>query len=84
MLVKKIVEQGENYTFEQINSDKSGFKVKLAQRMGLPKEYYSNLIVGNTDLKGNVVVTLTPDAKDGFKHDVMMKNLLADGATEKC
>ena len=79
---KETVNQGETYTFTELNSEKEGsFKVGLANRLGIPKDAWGDLVIGETDLKGSLKVTLNPDSKK-YDHNVVMKKLLADGATE--
>jgi hypothetical protein len=78
LLQSQTVVQGDGFIVPELNDDKSGFKVKLAAAIGLPIDKIKDLIVGQTDLKGNVQVTLAQGDEAGKNYDpaVIKKNLM--------
>lgn len=75
LLKNETVLQREGYLFPQLNDKDSPLKLRLAQEIGLKNP--ENLIIGQTDLDGHVIVQLAPvGSQKDYDPEAAKKGLL--------
>jgi len=84
LLQTQTVYQGDGFVIPGLNSDKeNSFKDQLARVIGLPGDKLKDLVIGQTDGKGNLQVTLASGDEAGKNYDpaAIRKNLLQFNGT---
>ncbi len=85
LMQKETVLQKEGYNFQFLNDEKSPFKLKLASELGIPKEGVSDLIIGQTDANGRVIVKLNKSTKEdrqGYDYAAAFEKLKKFGGAD--
>lgn len=64
--------QRPGYNFTQLNENEGEFKKRIAQEIGVKDKFIGDIIIGQTDLDGRVVVTLQPSDESKKAYDTKL------------
>lgn len=69
LMAEQTILQREGYNFPQINDKDNNFKKRIAQELEVGEKYIDKIKIGQTDLNGNLIVTLSPQGKNEEDYD---------------